>query len=285
MPTDRYIPVHRLLITYLKKGFEVLDQQAQQEIIVFLKQSQHTDGGFTDRAGYPDLYYSLFGSWLAQATGQEILLDKLKSYIEKQNAETLGVVEQMALLLIRSDLEKDSAEISAGKLFKLFFQQGKNIHLSYRFFLFTLVFDAIGKRKQLYYFIARIGLYFYKSKSDFPSSLMAALLFARKKLGLRHEKSKQKLLDFALESGGFKSFLNIKNADMLSTGVALFSLAETKADLRLLKPASLGFIQENFIQGAFLSGDGDQTRDLEYTFYGLLALGSLVKDEREMMKD
>lgn len=279
MPTDRYIPVHRLLITYLKKGFEVLDQQAQQEIIGFLKQSQHADGGFTDRAGYPDLYYSLFGSWLALAAGQETLLDKLKSYIKKQNAEVLGVVEQMSLLLIRSDMKKDSPEVSAGKLYKLFFQQGKNIHLSYRFFLFTLVFDAVGKRRQFWYFLARIGLLFYQPKSDFPCSLMAALLFARKKLGLNYRKLQHKLLGFSVENGGFRAFQNIKNADMLSTGVALFSLAETKADLRLLKPTSLGFIQENFIEGAFLSGDGDQTRDLEYTFYGLLALGSMVKDE------
>ncbi|MFA5330143.1 MAG: hypothetical protein WC384_20280 [Prolixibacteraceae bacterium] len=35
-------------------------------------------------------------------------------------------------------------------------------------------------------------------------------------------------------------------------------------------------IPENYANGAFLSGDGDLTEDLEYTFYGLLALGVLV---------
>ena len=279
MQTDRDIPVHRLLIAYLRKGFEVLDQQAQQEIVAFLVQSQNKNGGFTDRAGTPDLYYSLFGSWLAQATGQTILLNNLKNFILKQKQEKLGVVEQMALLLIQSDVEKNTQGISGVKLLKLLFQQGKNIHLSYRFFLFTLVFDAVGKRKSFYYLLARIGLLFYKSRSDFPCSILAALLFARKKLGLKYEKSKQQLLEYAIESGGFKAFQNVKNADMLSTGVTLFALSEIKTDLRLLKPANLGFIQKNFVEGAFISGDGDQTRDLEYTFYGLLALGSLVKDE------
>ena len=278
MQTDRNIPVHRWLITYLKNGFEVLDQQAQQEVVEFLTQSQDKKGGFTDRAGTPDLYYSLFGSWLAQGVGQTTLLDNLKEFIKKQNPDKLGVVEQMALLLIRSDIETDAPEVSAPKLLKLFYRQGKNIHLSYRFFLFTLVFDAIGKRKQFYYFLARIGLFFYKPKSDFPCSLVAALLYARKKLGLKYDKQKQHILNFALKNGGFKAFQNVKNADMLSTGVALFALSETMADLRLLKPATLGFIQDNFNGGAFLSGDGDQTCDLEYTFYGLLALGSLVRD-------
>jgi len=279
MQTDWNIPVHRLLIMYLKNGFEVLDQQAQQEIVKFLIQLQDKNGGFTDRAGTPDLYYSLFGSWMAQATKQTDLLNNLKDFIEKQNQDEVGVVEQMALLLIQSDIANDKPEISAWRLFKLFYRQGKNIHLSYRFFLFTLVFDAIGRRRQFYYFLTRIGLLFYQPKSDFPSSLMAALLYARKKLGLKYEKQKQRVLAFALENGGFKAFQNIENADMLSTGVALFALSETKTDLRLLKPSTLGFIQENFIEGAFLSGDGDQTRDLEYTFYGLLALGSLVKDK------
>lgn len=279
MPTDKEIPVHRLLIAYLKKGFEILDQETQQEIIEFLKQSQDTGGGFTDRAAFPDLYYSLFGAWLAQAAGQKTLLDELKNFVEKQKPEKLGVVEQMALMLIRADLEKNPDGISAVHLFRLFFRQGKNIHLSYRFFLFTLVFDAIGKQKQFYYFLARIALMFYKPAADFPCSLLAALLYAKKKLRLNHRKSQQNLLEFLVESGGFMAFRNIGSADMLSTGVALFALAETKTDLRLLKPATLGFIQDHFAEGAFLSGDGDQTRDLEYTFYGLLALGSLVKDQ------
>ena len=34
--------------------------------------------------------------------------------------------------------------------------------------------------------------------------------------------------------------------------------------------------QQNFSNGAFLSGDGDTTTDAEYTFYGLLALGVLA---------
>jgi len=90
-------------------------------------------------------------------------------------------------------------------------------------------------------------------------------------------KETELLMSFACESGGFKAFAHLDQADMLSTAVALFALKFTGSDLRLLKPACLDFIQSNYFDGAFLSGDGDPTADVEYTFYGLLALGVLAK--------
>ena len=86
----------------------------------------------------------------------------------------------------------------------------------------------------------------------------------------------ESILPYSVESGGFRAFESIETADMLSTGVSLFVLKEIGFDLRMLAPANLDFIQQNYNSGAFLSGDGDLTKDLEYTFYGLLALGSLV---------
>lgn len=279
MPTKSSIPVHRVLISYLRKGFEVLDDKAQNELFRFLQESQHKDGGFKDRAEFPDLYYSLFGCWMAQATDQKDLLQNLRQYIASQQETELGIVERMALILIRSDLNKQSKKYSIIRLFKMLRRDGKNLNLSYQFFLFTLVIDTVGKSQNLFYFFARIVLFFYHPKNDLPCSLFAALVFARKKVGLSVRKQQQQLLDFAIENGGFKAFHHVQNSDMLSTGVALFSLVETDADLRLLKPATLDFIQNNYSTGAFLSGDGDHTRDLEYTFYGLLALGSLVNDK------
>jgi hypothetical protein len=85
------------------------------------------------------------------------------------------------------------------------------------------------------------------------------------------------LKSFACKSGGFKAFAHLDQADMLSTAVALFALNFAGSDLRLLKPGCLDFIQQNYAEGAFLSGDGDPTTDVEYTFYGLLALGVLEK--------
>lgn len=278
MNKSKDLPVYRLLVETLQRGFKVLDSEVQQEIIAFIHSQQNKNGAFSDRAGNPDLYYSLFGLWLSLATGQRELLDQLKSVALSVEQEKQGPVEHMALVLIKAELLPESPRKSIFSLLRMLNRQGKNISSSYRFFLFALLVDAVGKNKAFYYFIGRIWLWFYKPKNDFPCSLLAAFTYARKMLGLKVEKSRQQLLQFALESGGFRAFENTPNSDMLSTAVALFIMKETGADLRLITPATLEFVQANYFEGAFLSGDGDETKDLEYTFYGLLALGSLVND-------
>ena len=97
-------------------------------------------------------------------------------------------------------------------------------------------------------------MWFYQPKNDFPCSLWAAFTYARKMLGLKVQKSQQQLLQFALESGGFKAFENTANSDMLSTAVTLFVLNETDADLRLITPTTLEFVQANYNGGAFFVG-------------------------------
>jgi hypothetical protein len=109
-----------------------------------------------------------------------------------------------------------------------------------------------------------------------PCSEVAAKVFLQKMMNQNGSKEQELLKSFVCESGGFTAFAHLDRADMLSTAVSLFALDFAGSDLRLLKPASLNFIQQNYSDGAFLSGDGDQTRDLEYTFYGLLALGVLA---------
>jgi hypothetical protein len=277
MGKRKNIPVHLQLIHYLKAGFAVLDETVQQEVIAFVEEQQHKNGGFVNRGGNPDLYYSLFGFWLALATGNSNAIEKLKSFINTQKEDkTLGAIDEMVLLLI-------DAELSPGKkhslfsLLKMVFVKGKKIGLSYRFFLLTLIVDAQNSHKKLYYFFARIGLFFFKPKGNLPCSLIAALTFAKKTVGLKCTVEQQKLFSYYVESGGFRAFESVPTADTLSTAVALFALRETAFDMEIITPDCLGFIQQNYNSGAFLSGDGDETRDLEYTFYGLLALGTLIQ--------
>ncbi|WP_340110862.1 prenyltransferase/squalene oxidase repeat-containing protein [Maribellus mangrovi] len=276
MNKSKAVPVYKLLVEYLKKGFSVLDTNIQQEIINFIRTQQNQNGGFNDRAGNPELYYSLFGLWLNLAAEQMDSLSKLKEFILKVETKGQGPVEQMALILIKAELLPKAKKRSVFSLLKMLNQQGKNISLSYRFFLFALLVDAVGKSKAYYYLLARIYLLFYYPKPDFPCSLVAAFAYARRMLGLSMQKSKKLLMNYYVQSGGFRAFDNTSNSDMLSTAVALFVLKETGIDLRLIRPTTLEFVQNNYFEGAFLSGDGDRTKDLEYTFYGLLALGSLI---------
>jgi hypothetical protein len=272
-------PIYLQLVKYVQAGFLALDVSVQTEIISFIKSQQNTKGAFVDRAENSDIYYSLFGLWLSMATEQKELQNKLRSFVEESKDNNFkSPVEDMALLLIKSEFNSEQKKESILTLLRTVFKKGKMIELSYQFFLISLVIDASGRNKKLYYFFARIWLFFYKPKGNLPCSLTAALVYARKMLGLKVSFLQKKLIGFSSKEGGFRAFESVETSDTLSTGVALFVLKETGYDLRLITPGCLDFVQQNYHSGAFLSGDGDQTKDLEYTFYGLLALGSLVKD-------
>jgi hypothetical protein len=138
-----------------------------------------------------------------------------------------------------------------------------------------LVFDARYGKKQGLYLLVRLFLFYYKPLGNHPCSMVAAMTVAKHEVGLDTLNLEKKLLAYFDEKSAFKAFEQVQTGDMLSTAVALFALQKTEFDLRLIAPKCLSFIQQNYEDGAFLSGDGDQTRDLEYTFYGLLALGCL----------
>jgi hypothetical protein len=112
--------------------------------------------------------------------------------------------------------------------------------------------------------------------SQSPTSHLSALLLIRSKAGLTVDDMQKQLLANACVDGGFSAFGEYGKPDMLSTAVAGYALAQAGTNIRLQSSETLHFIAEHFDDGAFLAGDGDPVRDLEYTFYGLLALSSFA---------
>ena len=204
---------------------------------------------------------------------------KLKLFIAHQaSPEIPGFIEQCCLALLQKELKisRFSRIRTLMKLSRSFWKERHSINLSYRSFVLFLTLDAVlpfrGILKQLYgKMLSRIEV-----DQHSPCSEVAAKVFLLKRLNQLCESDQELLKSFACETGGFRAFQHVEKADMLSTAVALFALDFAGSDLRLLRPPCLDFIQQNFVDGAFLSGDGDQTTDLEYTFYGLLALGVLA---------
>ena len=275
---NSYQPVYRQFISELERGFLLLDKTSRAEVIEFIKTQQHKNGAFTDRAGNPDLYYSLFGCWLSKGLNLDEQLTKLRQYISTFQHDEEKVIDKFSLLLIRLSLNEDQFQKpSFFELLRLLFKSGKNVNTAYRFFLFMLSFDALFGKKRIVYFFVRIFLKLYKLPKDLPCSFSAALLMAKFLTG-KDVKEEAKLLLHYFEKGkGFKVFPEQLNADLLSTAVALFALKTIGQDLRTFAPDCLNLAQGNYENGAFLSGDGDSSRDLEYTFYGLLTLGVLSK--------
>jgi hypothetical protein len=84
------------------------------------------------------------------------------------------------------------------------------------------------------------------------------------------------LLSFYDGHGGFKATQGAPLPDLLSTAVALFALSFADEDLRNIKPDCLDFVDSLYSDGGFGGNVIDQDPDIEYSFYGLLALGALA---------
>ena len=300
------------MVSLLRNSLDVLDEQGRSEVFQFLKRQQNVDGGFMDRGGQSDLYYSLFGMLLLRAMETEDrrpktevekarsgrafpelvggnsplgtwnleLETKLKCFVERQSSkEVPGFIEQCCLALLQKELRinRFSRTKTLLKLTRSFWKERYSINLSYRSFVLFLTLDAVLPFRSLLQRFSGKMLSRVEVNEHSPCSEIAAKVFLLKMLGKDGSDEQQLLKSFASESGGFQAFQHLEQADMLSTAVALFALRNAGGDLRLLTPGCLDFIQQNFVDGAFLSGDGDQTTDLEYTFYGLLALGTLTR--------
>jgi len=201
----------------------------------------------------------------------------LSQYISMIQHDKEKVIDKFSLLLIRLSLDDDQFQRpSFFELLRWLSKSGQNVNTAYRFFLFMLSFDALFGRNSVIYFFVRIFLNFYKLPEDLPCSFSAALLMAKFLTGKNVKEEGELLLHYFEKGKGFKVFPEQSNADLLSTAVALFALKTIGQDLRTLAPDCLDLIQENYENGAFLSGDGDSSHDLEYTFYGLLTLGVLA---------
>jgi hypothetical protein len=271
-----YNPVYKQFILEIEKGFLLLDETSRASVVRFIKSQQHKNGAFIDRGGNPDLYYSLFGVWLSKALKLDSEQKNITKYVQTVSHVEKKVADKFALLLIQLALEKKGVKRkSVLQLFQRIFKGGKNLNTAYRFFLFMLSFDALYGQNRFVYFLVRQFLNFYRTPTDLPCSFFSALLLAKFLTGKKVEKEAKILFGYFEKEKGFKVFKEQENADLLSTSVALFALKKAGVDLRLVTPDCLNLVQQNYDGGAFLSGDGDSSRDLEYTFYGLLILGVL----------
>jgi len=304
------IPFYRQMIVLLRNALNLLDEQGREEVLKFLVSQQNPDGGFHDRGGRSDLYYSLFGGLMLSAwgvghgvkgigsedrsqktgdwrqdTGAAFLelvegtIQKLKQFIAGQsNADVPGFIEKCCLILLQKELKtgRNSQIKALISLGKSFWNERHSINILYRSFVLFLTLDAVLPFRKILKVGAKKMVARTRIDQHSPCSEVAAKVFLQKMMNEDGSEDLELLKSFACETGGFKAFAHLENADMLSTAVALFALNYSDCDLRLLKPVCLDFIGQNFSDGAFLSGDGDPTADVEYTFYGLLALGVLA---------
>jgi len=279
MTSRTQLPVYGKLIRYVRSGSGTLTADIRNQICGFIGSCQHNNGGFKGRSDNPDLYYSLFGFWLSSALGLTDILEKHKNFIrENVKNPPEGITDRMALILIFTGLFPDEKQQPLLPVIKKLIGQRNKINPAYSFFMLMLLLDARQRYKWLLKLMALVWISFRRTSVNIPCSTIASLLLIKVYSNVECKPGQMKLLEYFREGSGFSAFTNMNKGDLLSTAVALFALRESNFDLRVIAPDCLGFIEKNYSTGAFLAGNGDKIADLEYTFYGLLALGSLGRE-------
>lgn len=279
MSPDLSVPFYRQMITAAAAGIEALEPETAAEVRQFIASQQHTCGAFTDRAGLPDSYYSLFGFFLSEAAGMKEQADHLKRYIiTNRDSSATGLVHRSCLALIAKGAGSGMpVRIKCfAAVIREFFRDMGSISSSYQYFMVFLMLDAYGWNNRLSRWIIRSRFSNDEQLGELPCPVIAALVVIKTALGLDAGREISRLWAFHLEGSGFRAMPGAPSADLLSTAVALTALRMAGADLRIVRPGCLALVEDNYDQGAFLAGNGDSFRDVEYTFYGLLMLGLLT---------
>jgi hypothetical protein len=260
----------------LQKSLLLLDDRALSDIKEFLVKHTDSTGAFTDRGSRPDLYYTLFGYFIARALKINELLTGVRSYTEEQikRKDYEGVHLYCAAILQAGLFEKKYNAPEIVKRVKIQARENYNDQLVYSIFLNLLACYYLDDFESIY----RLRRKFDKAdlRSDLPASVTAASLVLKKSFGEKTAETEDRLMKFYDGHGGFRATAKTPFADLLSTAVSLYALKYAGYDITLIRPDCMTYVDSLFYEGGFGATSDDTETDVEYTFYGLLALGSLA---------
>ncbi len=262
---------------YLKKALTMLDETSLTELKTYIAKQQHENGLFKDKAGNPDLYYSVFGYFLSEAFNLKALSEKLKSGLYKNEfSGTSNTVHLFCEAILKNQLLQNQAENNNLKL-RIIAELNKlpAKDSGYIGFLGLLALYYLNDfyliNKYLYKFQKQLD----PEKENIPSTLIAVEIILSK---IQNKPTKiwvEKLSKYYRHTGGFAALTASPIEDLLSTSVCLFALQFADTDLRMIKPDAINFVESLYTDSGFVATTMDLDSDIEYTFYGILALASL----------
>jgi hypothetical protein len=267
---------HKLPEPVLAKASPMLDQEMVSEIRSFIRSQQTAQGAFADRGGKSDLYYTLFGYYVAESLLITEVTEPLKRYLREvvPNENLTGVYRYCGAILYAKLIGLDDVTEKLRKAIVADLTKPNLDQPEYTRFLGILALyylkDFFNIQRAVSQFKNSISL-----NKNHPCPVVAASAVLMGMSGKSQPVAIEILKSFHRKNGGFAALHNAPADDLLSTGVALFALHFLDADLRLIKPDCLIFVDNLYDNGGFRSTHADYLTDIEYTFYGLLALGSM----------
>jgi hypothetical protein len=267
----------------------------------FVQSQQDASGGFVGRAGEPDLYYTVFGIECLIALRldppSEAIAGYLRSFgggedLDLVHASCLGrcwaaLPDQHVPGEVREHLLSRLAghrtpeggyhanpDASHGSAYGCFLATGLSQDLD------APVPDAEGIDRCLQGLATGDGGYANDTDITMGTTpATAAAVTLRHQLGLRIDPaSGDWLLGRCHKDAGFFAMPEAPLPDLLSTATALHALAAMGRSIERIREPCLDFLDTLWTsRGAFYGhwAEEDDALDLEYTYYGLLALGHL----------
>jgi prenyltransferase beta subunit len=260
----------------LKRSIQLIDDQTLHEIKAFVRNQQTASGGFADKAGNSDLYYSLFGCYLAEALDMQDIKPSLTLYVKNivQTENPEGIYLHSAAILYGKLMGTESLPVGfQRKMYDSSFNPDKQ----------QAAYSNFVRLMSLYYLEDYLGLFrvqkqlrFTEFNSDVPCPVTAAHLVLQHCFGKPTHSIVRYLNSFYRNNGSFVAVNRAPIGDLLSTAVSLYALRFVSADFREIKPDCLQYVDSLYSNGGFCATVLDSSPDVEYTFYGLLALGALT---------
>lgn len=277
----------------LRKANNRLTQNTRSNLSAFVLSQQTECGAFVGKGGKEDLYYTAFGWLVAYMLGIRLDADKMREYLNDFDAERLDLIHYISWMKCKM-LQRLVSEGMVGMFLNVWsvnnirpldsfrvFPQGDR-HSPYTQFLWLSLLEdnnsrLIGKKQTLIdlqdYKVEGGGYANLKDSETASANATAAALMIKAQLAVYDHVEAVALRDMQEENGGFKAESLAPIPDLLSTATSLFALKNYG-----IKPKyePLDFIEAHCCEnGGFLATLFDEQSDVEYVFYGLLALGSL----------
>jgi len=267
-----------------------LEEEGLRRCLEFVRDRWGGDGGFRGHTGRSDLYYTLFGVDCLLVLGKRLRLEPLQTYLggfgggEGLDLIHLGCLARcwtrltapsqadarLAALLPRLETERAQAEPSLYASFVVWtaYEEAGESHPRPGRLL-----DCVERLRCPGGGARNDG--FAKEGATAPTA--AAIVLESRIRGAADPRDVSWILERQCPAGGFVSHPRSPCPDLLSTAVSVYALREAGEDAAIRRMPCVDFVEGLWNQdGSFRASPWDQTRDVEYTLYGLLAMGGVL---------
>lgn len=265
----------------------------------FLRRQQNPDGGFRDRAGGSDLYYTVFGLEGLLALRADVPFGLVRDYLRTfGDGDDLDFIHLACLARCWAGLPADlRADMPAAAIVRRMtrFLSGDGGYAAepgsadgtvYGCFVALGTYQDCGRELPDPAGVLRCvdrlraddgG---YANQHDVPLGLVPATAAAVTVLRQLDQPVPRELADWLLArcrpDGGFFATPVAPLPDLLSTATALHALSAMHATSDAIREPCLDFLDTLWTnEGGFHGNWADDALDCEYTYYGMLALGHL----------